>query len=347
METQKSPKKFCCTSCNYNTSNKYDFSKHLLTAKHKFAILETKKIATSEIVLNNDVEEKLCCELCNNTFKTRSGLWKHKNKNICSKSNYNGVNKNSKNTNSNNLVNDNNIIDINNIIDDNNIIHANNIVHDNKITDDNNIIDENINYKNLLIQTFKENKEFREILVKQQQQISELIPKVGNNNSNNTVKQRFNIQVFLNEQCKNAINLNDFIESIKVSIQQLDYTHNNGLTNGLTNIIMENMKNLNCYERPLHCTDAKRETLYIKNDDCWSKDNNDLLKKAINNISNKQYKAFNNWIQQNPDYNSNESKQYYYAKTLSTIGKSINSIENKIIKNLCNENHLKIKSSKS
>ena len=184
----------------------------------------------------------------------------------------------------------------------------------------------------------------------QNNKMNELIPKIESKNTYNTntyhnsnnINQRFNINLFLNEQCKNAINLDDFIKSIKVDLEQLDYTKNNGLANGLTHIIMENIKNLNIYDRPLHCTDIKRETLYIKTYNNWTKDvDNANIKNAINKISTKQFGALNTWIQENPDYATDDAKQYYYAKTLSIIGKPTNVIDNKIIKKLCNENHVK------
>ena len=82
----------------------------------------------------------------------------------------------------------------------------------------------------------------REIIIKQQDQISELLPKIGNNFiTNNNNNNKFNIQVFLNERCKDAINMSDFIKSIQVSLQQLDYTKQNGIVNGLSNVIIENI----------------------------------------------------------------------------------------------------------
>ena len=114
----------------------------------------------------------------------------------------------------------------------------------------------------LIIGLINDNKEMRNIIMKQQNQISELIPKVGNNN--NTINQKFNIQVFLNEKCKDAINMSDFVKSIQVSLQQLDFTKQNGLVNGLTNVIIENMNKLGLYQRPIHC--KKSESVYIKED---------------------------------------------------------------------------------
>jgi uncharacterized coiled-coil protein SlyX len=119
----------------------------------------------------------------------------------------------------------------------------------------------------LIFRLLNDNKEMRTIIVKQQdhmikqqEQIKELIPKLGNNN-NNVQNNRFNINVFLNERCKDAINMSDFIKSIQVSLQQLDFTKQNGIVDGLSNVIIENMSKLDLYQRPIHCTDIKREIL--------------------------------------------------------------------------------------
>ena len=112
-------------------------------------------------------------------------------------------------------------------------------------------------------------KELKDIIVYQQKQISELIPRVGNNNTTHTQNNKFNINVFLNEKCRDAINMSDFIKTIAVSMQQLDFTKENGLANGLSRTIIDNINKLSIYERPLHCTDVKRETLYIKEEDKW------------------------------------------------------------------------------
>ena len=186
-------------------------------------------------------------------------------------------------------------------------------------------------------------------VVKQQQNqineltntIKELIPKVGNNNIT-TNNQKFNIQVFLNEKCKDAINMSDFIKSIEISLQQLDYTKEKGFVNGLSNVIIENMNKLELYERPIHCTDTKRETLYIKDDDAWQKDiNKQKIKKAIKDVSTKQFYALNNWTKENPDFQNNEIKQNYYTHALVAIGNNKDHNEDKIIKKLCSTSYIK------
>ena len=192
----------------------------------------------------------------------------------------------------------------------------------------------------LVMKILNDNQEMRNIIIKQQEQISELIPKVGNNN-NNTQNNKFNINVFLNEKCKDAINMTDFVKSIKVSIEQLDFTKNNGLAHGLSKTIIENMNKLSIFERPLHCTDLKRETLYIKDENEWTKDlSKEKIKKAIKKASGKNYNALQDWKETNPDFLKNDSKTDYFTKTITTIGKPTETIDTKVIKNLCKETYI-------
>ena len=151
--------------------------------------------------------------------------------------------------------------------------------------------EENVDYKSMFFEIIKKNNEFQDLLMKQSQQISELIPKVGNTiNSNN--KHKFNINVFLNEKCKDAISMDEFIDKIEVSMKNLLTTKEKGQVNGISNIIMENMNKLSLYERPLHCTDKKRETLYVKNN-IWEKDDNkEHINKALKKVESKQLKNF-------------------------------------------------------
>ena len=207
-----------------------------------------------------------------------------------------------------------------------------------ELKDDNKELKEdNKELKNMIKELIKEN-------AKQQTQISELIPKLGVNNTthNNTQNNKFNINVFLNEQCKDAINLSDFIKSLHVTLDQLDFTKQNGLAQGLSKSIIDNINKLSIYERPMHCTDTKRETLYIKDDDNWSKDGSkEKLKIVIKKTSSKNYNALMDWKNLNPDYINSEDKTDYFTKTISTIGKSTTNIDDKIIKSLCKETYIK------
>jgi len=196
--------------------------------------------------------------------------------------------------------------------------------------------EDNKELKNMIKELIKEN-------AKHQLQIGELIPKIGNNNNiTNIQNNKFNINVFLNTHCKDAINISDFIKSLHITIEQLDFTNKKGLADGLSKSIMENMNKLSIYKRPMHCTDTKRETLYIKDDDNWSKDiNKEKIKHVINKASSKNYNALMEWKKLNPDFMNNEDKTDYFTKTISTIGKPSSSIDEKVIKNLCKEMYVK------
>ena len=186
------------------------------------------------------------------------------------------------------------------------------------------LIRENEELKNTVLQ---ENKELRKT-------ITELIPKVGNTiNSNN--KQKFNINVFLNEKCKDALSLDEFIDKIEVSMKNLLTTKEKGQVNGISNIIMENMNKLSLYERPLHCTDKKRETLYVKNNEWEKDDNKEHINKALKKVESKQLKNLNVWLEEHPNYMNNPLEQEEFAQLMSECGKSIDDGREKIIKKLC------------
>ena len=179
-----------------------------------------------------------------------------------------------------------------------------------------------------------ENKELRNQLREQNQQINQLIPKVGNNN--NTIKQKFNINVFLNEKCKDAISMDEFIEKIDVSLKNLLTTKNKGQSEGICNIIIENMNKLSLYERPIHCTDKKRETLYIKNNE-WEHDEKlEHVDKMIKQVEHKQLQNIKKWIDEHPNYENSEKEKDEFTVMLRECSKSIDDGREKVIKNLCN-----------
>ena len=194
--------------------------------------------------------------------------------------------------------------------------------------------EENVDYKSMFFEIIKKNNEFQDLLMKQSQQISALIPKVGNTiNSNN--KQKFNINVFLNEKCKDALSMDEFIDKIEVSMKNLLTTKEKGQVYGISNIIMENMNKLSLYERPLHCTDKKRETLYVKNDKWEKDDSKEHINKALKKVESKQLKNLNLWLETHPNYINNHIEQEEFAKLMSECGKSIDDGREKIIKKLC------------
>jgi hypothetical protein len=199
-------------------------------------------------------------------------------------------------------------------------------------------------YKEMFLKLFNENQEFKKIIIDQQNKLSEIIPKIGNNVNNITNNQKFNINIFLNENCKNAINMSDFIDSIKISVEELDTISTTGLASGLSTAIINNMQRLKIEDRPIHCTDVKRETLYIKDNDEWARDiSHQTITKAIKQLSVKPFFALQEWKCDNPEFMDDEHKQDYFAKALQEIGKSNIKVDDKIVKAICNHTYLKNK----
>jgi len=261
------------------------------------------------------------CISCNKLFKTNSGLWKHKKK--CK------------------------------YIEDDETENENN--ENNEILKTEN---DNIDYKSMFLKMITDNKELRDTLITENKEllnkISELIPMVGNNNnSHNNIKQKFNINVFLNEQCKDALTMNEFIDKIKITMDDLMITKNKGIAEGVSNIFIENMNKLSLHERPIHCTDIKRETMYIKCEDDnqdgktgphWEKDlENKKIKKALEKVSHVQNRGLIKWVEKHPKWEDIPDQQEEYMLLINKCTSDLMSEkrEDKIIKKLCNEVYVK------
>ena len=122
-------------------------------------------------------------------------------------------------------------------------------------------------------------------------------------NYQNCNNKKMTINVFLNEQCKNAMNLTDFVENVKVSLADLKYTTQHGYIKGISNIFVKNLKNLDPTERPIHCSDKKRLQFYVKDENKWEKDrNHEKIDKSIQNIAIKQIKQVKEWERNHPNY---------------------------------------------
>lgn len=229
---QKSPR-YVCIICEYNTNNKKDYSKHLLTNKHKINTSST-NLSTKKTQSN----KTFGCD-CGKKYKGRDGLWRHKK--ICYYK------------------------------------YTSRVPAENDEGDYSN--------ENIMKTILKENAEFKlnilEILKSGTHQVNAVYN--NNNNTNNT----FNLHFFLNETCKNAMNINEFIESIDVTILDLKNLAKKGYVEGLSGLIVKNLNDLDVTQRPLHCSDIKRETIYIKDNNAWEKDSEqkERLKKVIMEIS--------------------------------------------------------------
>jgi len=207
-------------------------------------------------------------------------------------------------------------------------------------------ITQEIDYKSLLIKAMNQLQEQQEEMKKKDEMMANMIDKIGNTTNNTTNNlNHFNINMFLNEKCKDAINFSDFIERIEVSHDDLENNAQLGFVNGITKIIMDNLNQLTLYERPIHCTDVKRETMYIKDKDVWEKKDADKkLENAIQEVSRKSVGSLQEWKQTNPDYEDIDSE--FSNKCISMQMQSIassnrNTYYPKIIHNIARENSLK------
>jgi hypothetical protein len=288
IHTEKYKKQmYICEKCNYNTSRKSQYQRHLLTNKH------------SKYNLEEQLENKFVC-CCGKLYNYLTGLCKHKK--ICSFIN----NKNNNNSN---------------------------------------------NDKDIIFQLLKQNEDFKTLVIEQNSAllnihknatISQNITNI--NNINNINNKTFNLNVFLNETCKDAMNIMDFVDSLKIQLSDLEIVGKLGFVEGISNIIVKNLKALDIHKRPVHCSDPKRETIYVKDNNKWEKDNNDKykLRKAIKYIAHKNSKMLPEFKEKYPDCvysNSKKSDQYNKLIIEAMGGKGNNDCEkeDKIIKNIVKE----------
>jgi hypothetical protein len=193
--------------------------------------------------------------------------------------------------------------------------------------------------KELIMLLIKENSELKNMMLKVIENGTHNITTTNNNSHNKT----FNLQFFLNETCKNAMNIMDFVDSIKLQLSDLENVGKLGYVEGISNIIVKNLKELDITKRPVHCTDKKRETIYIKDDDKWERDENKTqMHKLIKRVVSKNTKMFAKFKEVHPDcltYHSKYSEQYNKIIYESMGGKGDNDHEKneKIIKNVLKE----------
>ena len=252
---QKVANEFYCQKCDYRTSRKSSFNKHLATEKHRLSHDGNTGNKKLQKVAKSCNETEFTCEFCKKPFGTRAGLWKHEK--TCNEQQ---------------------------------ITHtlAEHTTSDNEIV------------KSLI----KQNEEFKEMIVNQNKQIIELSKTAGNNTitHTNSHNNTFNLQVFLNETCKDAMNITDFVKSLQLNLQDLEKVGELGYAEGISRIMVSRLNDLEITKRPIHCTDAKREIIHIKDKDVWEKDNanQDKLKNAIKQVSNKNVMLLDDWRKEHP-----------------------------------------------
>jgi len=296
----KSSENFYCELCDYSTSRKSQYDRHLSTDKHKNRENDSKMVGNDSDLV---AKSSKCYEcLCGNKYKYDSGYYRHKKK--CNKY----------------------------LNQENNMSEAEVALNYQEKLD---------HLTNVVLNVVNQNNELTKKIV----ELSSKTTMTNCNNTNNSHNKTFNLQIFLNEECKDALNIKDFVESIQVQISDLENTGKIGYVEGISKIFINNLEQLNTHERPIHCSDSKREILYIKNDNQWNKDDEQKthLTKAIKQIANKNIKQISEWQKLNPEYNDPESKQNdkYMKIVLNSMSGSTpeeqKSNINKIIKNVAKE----------
>ena len=199
-----------------------------------------------------------------------------------------------------------------------------NTISDDTNTDLNNIDDTNM--KDIILNMIKSNEELQKQMIEVCKTNNNSTNIINTNNTNNTINSNnktFNLQVFLNEQCKDAINLTDFISSIELKLSDLENMEKLGYTDCMFNNIFGNMDILDICSRPFHCSDLKREIIYIKDNDVWEKEDaeHSKLKNAIRTIEKKNFKLLNEWTEKHPTFRDYDSP--YNDKYLKIVGQTM------------------------
>jgi hypothetical protein len=295
--TQKVTNLYQCIECDYITCKKMHYDEHLLTQKHLSTINES----------SGQISK---CEVCDKTYSTRAGLWKHQQK---------GCN-----------------IKINSEVEEHNL---------------ENEIDEKQNLKNLItpelvIMLMQQNKEMQTMMMEQQKFMMEkMIENAGHNVTNTTNIQNnkaFNMNFFLNETCKNAMNMSDFVKNLVVTTDDFEQTGVLGYAEGISRILENGLRKLELHERPIHCSDVKRETIYIKDNDKWEKDDDKKTKLLgyIKQVGHKNINVIPQWQKEHPGWSDSDSKEndrylkYVFNSMCGGTTQEINSNYGKIMRNV-------------
>ena len=320
MATEKNSKKtptFYCETCDFKCCKHNEFNRHLETIKHKRLHDATIKTLTNE--------PKIFSCVCGKKYKHHSSLAKHKR--TC--------------------------IAINTLADDledfplfievtekekeeeepapqSQDQEEDFICKDGKVTIT----------KEMFMTLIKNSEEMMKLMKEQQLMVPNQV--INNNNTtNNNNNNTFNLNIFLNEKCKDALNMSEFIDTLKITLEDLLFSKTNGISRGVTDVMIKGLKQLDIYKRPIHCTDAKRDIMYIKDEDRWKKDDNhDMMKDTIVQIADKERTALQQWAIENPDWTETERKQLEYLMMMRSICEPIENYENyerKIVKNLGKE----------
>jgi hypothetical protein len=307
INSANSAQKYNCTSCHVICSKKNDWDRHLATNKHK-----RNNIKKIEMVI---LPKKHTCN-CGKIYASNSGLWKHSK--TCKMK---MVVEEQTNTNENQLLNI--------------------------------IIKENTEFKNLILKVvqtnsalFKQNQEYQKQTHDLQKQVLDACKKIqptinSQSNNINSHNKTFNLQFFLNEQCKDAMNIMDFVNTFQLQLSDLEHIGEVGYVEGISNIVIDKLNQMDIYKRPIHCSDAKREIMHVKDKDVWEKDTptNAKIRMALKHITKKNTDLLRPWVNAHPgvldsEHRLNDKYQQLFIEAMGGNSGTLTECETKIIKKI-------------
>ena len=293
----KKCRRFVCDKCDFICSKKSNYEIHLLTNKHNTTIT-TKVLPKNTILQQSKMPDYICS--CGKKYNYRGSLYNHKQK--CT---YKEI--------KNEVIEpENEVIEVD---PDNEVIHLDN---ETKVTE----IDETSDKNELIMQLLQQNSEVIKVLKdqsitiqEQSQAMKEMIPKIGNNNTTNntnTNNNNFNLNVFLNETCKDAVNIKDFIESLSVQCNEMKEIQNVGFMEVASKVLLKELSGMDITKRPIHCSDLKRETLYIKDNDVWEKESESKpnMLSMMQRMQKESYSSLDTWAKKYPGCHKPDHPQH-------------------------------------
>ena len=313
---------FHCSLCNFVCAHKCDYDRHVNAQKHKNKIAG--QVQGQPNVTNNIIYG---CDVCGKTYKFRSGLSIHKKVHA-------ELHQPPQHESMSESPQDKQFSDLIEVVKDL-MAHNKEVVSQNK---------DMINQNKILVDAIQTKMANDSTLALTMAGSGGGIGnRITNNTNNITNNTQFNLQVFLNTDCKDAINLSDFVKTLKITLQDLEFTKTNGIVEGVSSIIVNNLKGMDVHKRPIHCTDLKRETMYVKNDE-WIKDDlHEHINKFIYLTSCYQTRVIQDWMNAHPGWETKERMHTEYHNICKELYKKIEHDERankKIIKAFLKEVHL-------
>ena len=308
-----------CNCCNYSTPNKSDYKKHLLTNKHLANSRQTVELHPPTIQVDTQHEDinqtSYRCKNCEKEFSLYNSYWKHTHRPCKKRAPTTASMKSS--------------------IDNDTALEI--------LKQNSELASKNSELCDMVLTMCKENKDLQKMLLEQNSH-NAMMPSIGNITNNTTINNtnHFNLNVFLNEHCKDAVNLHTFLNDLVITVEDYEQTGKIGYVENISRILINGLKQLDVYKRPIHCTDIKRETIYIKENDKWDKDNekNEKIIGVVETIAERNLKTFPKWAALHPNHRELDSVdnkkclELYKAALGSESQEDLGKEHHKIVKNV-------------